>query len=144
MSNAISAHGTLVSHQPTPAGAFTTIAELFEITPPPLTRPSTEVTPHNDTIDGYVVGVKKRGEMTLVLNFLQTNATHDHLTGLVKSWIDGSLDGFTLTFQDTTTWIYSGFITNVAAITPGREGAQTANITIRPSGAMKIGATTIS
>jgi len=144
MSEAISAHGTLVSHQPAPGGAFTTIAELIDIVPPPLTRPSSEVTPHNDTIDAYVVGVRRRGEMTLTLNFLGTNATHDESTGLIKSWIDGSKDGFTLTFKDGTIWIFSGFITNVAPTTPVREGAQAANVTIRPSGAHKIEATTIT
>ncbi len=144
MSDAIASHGTIVAHQPTPGGSFTDIAELADIVPPPLTRPSAEVTPHNDGIDSYVVGVKRRGEMTLVLNFLQDNATHDHITGLMKSWILGSKDGFQVTFLDGIVWVLSGQVINVAPVTPVREGAQTANVTIRPTGAMSIGAVAIS
>lgn len=147
MSDAIAAHGTLVAYEADPAGSpatFDTIAELADIVPPALQRPSTEVTPHNDGIDAYVVGRKGRGEMTLELNFLHTNATHDESTGLIKHWIDGTKFGIQTTFKDAGVWIMSGFVTNMAPATPAREGAQTAAVTLRPTGAMKIESTTIS
>jgi hypothetical protein len=134
----IAAHGTLVARQDTPGGSFDTIAELTDIVAPPLTRPSSEITPHQDNIDSYVVGVRRRGEMTLVLNFLGTDPTHDEAAGLIQAWGDGSLDGYQITFKDGCVWIFSGYVTNVAPATPVREGGQAANVTIRPSGGHKI------
>lgn len=138
MSDAIAAHGTLVARQATPGGAFTTIGELTDIVPPPLQTPSSEVTPHNDKIDSYVVGVRRRGEMTLQINFLHTDVTHDEDAGLIQAWADKSLDGYQVTFKDSSVWIFSGYVTNIAPTTPAREGGQAANVTIRPSGAMKV------
>lgn len=134
----ISSHGTLVATDKAVPGNFVTIAELIEIGPPPLTRPSSEITPHQDNIDSYVVGVRRRGELTLGINFLGTNATHDESAGLIKAWGDGTLDGYRLTFKDGTIWIFSGYVTNVAPTTPVREGSQAASVTIRPSGEHKI------
>jgi len=145
MSDAITAHGALVARAPTATPTqFTTIAELADITPPPLTTPSTEVTPHNDNIDAYVVGVRKRGELALVLNFLGTEGTHDEQTGLILAWADQTKDGYKLTFKDGTIWLMSGFVTNFAPVTPAREGAQTANVTIRPTDSMLIEALAIT
>ena len=140
MSEGIAAHGTLVARELSGAtmGDFTTIAELIDIVPPPLTRPSSEITPHNDLVDSYVVGVRRRGEMTLQLNYLKSAITHFIPSGIVQAWVDGSLDGYRMTFKDGCVWIFSGFVTNVAKATPVREGGQAANVTIRPSGPQKI------
>lgn len=140
-SQAEASHGTLLYRQQTPGGAFVLVAELFDITPPPLTRPSTEVTPHNDNIDSYVIGVRRRGELAFVVNFLHTETSHDETNGLLKAYADKSKDGYKISFVDGTDWIFSGYCTNVAPTTPGREGAQQANVTIRPSGAHKIDTT---
>jgi hypothetical protein len=139
-SDGIASHGTLIARQ-VGGGAFTTIGELFDVTPPPLTRPSTEITPHNDNIDSYVIGVRRRGELALVINFLHTDTSHDETNGLLKAWADASKDGYRITYLDGTTWIFSGYCINVGALTPGREGGQQANVTIRPSGAHKIDTT---
>lgn len=145
MSEAIASHGTLLAFEATPGEAFTTIAELADIAPPPLQSPSTEVTPHNEDIDSYVIGVRRRGEMTVQLNFLHTETTHDEAaTGLMGHWIAKTKTGYRLTFKDTGIWIFSGFVTNFVPVTPVREGAQTANVTFRPTGAMSIEAEDIS
>lgn len=132
MTQGMAGHGTLIQRY---SGSWTTIAELGgDIAPPALTRSSTEITPHNDDIDSYIMGVARRGEITFTLNFLPDDATHDHLTGLIKAWIDKSFDGYKIIFPDTTEWIFSGFIGNFAPTAPVREGALTADVMIRPSG----------
>lgn len=134
MTNALSSHGTLIARETAP-GVFTTIGELGDITPPPLTRPSTEVTPQNDNIDGYVMGVIKRGEATFPINFIPSGeATHDATTGLLKAFADKSLDGYRITWPDTSTWIFSGYVANFATSAPAREGGLSADVTLRPSG----------
>jgi hypothetical protein len=133
MSDALSSHGTLIAREIS-AGNFVTIGELGDITPPGLTRPSTEVTPQNDKIDAYVVGVLKRGEMTFPINFVPTDGTHDEATGLIKAMDSKALDGYRITWVDSTTWIFSGYVTNFQPAAPAREGGLTADVTIRPSG----------
>ncbi len=144
MTDAIAGHGTLIARELDAAGApgvFTTIGELGgDITSPNLQRPSTDVTPHNDTIDGYVMGVLQRGEATFPVNFLPASVTkgHDHITGLQKAIIDKQKDGYQLTYPDGTVWIFSGYVSNVAPTAPAREGALSADITLRPTGRQKI------
>jgi hypothetical protein len=143
MSNASDGHGTLIARAPaaTP-NTFTTIGELKVITPPPMSRNSFDITPQNDTIDGYVMGFLRRGELTFGINFVPTDATQDHLTGLYFSLRNKNKDGFRITFPDTSVWIVSGFVANIAPTVPV-EGGIAANVTIRPSGAMMMLGVTI-
>lgn len=141
--NAISAQGTIVARSIDPnwpdndpvggAVSFVDIAELKDITPPALTRNTIETTSHNQDADRYIVGIKRHGEMSLSLNFLPGNATHDHLTGLQKSWDDGDRDIFRITYPDGSAWIFSGFVSNFAPSAPIDE-ALVADVTIRPTG----------
>jgi Lambda phage tail tube protein, TTP len=128
VSEAISAHGTLVYRNGTQIG------ELRDITPPPLTRNPIETTSQNSSDDSYVVGVRRKGELTFNIGFLPSGeATHNSLAGLVKAWHDGSNDLYLLEFPDTATWQFSGFVTNIAPSAPVDGGLEAA-ISIRPSG----------
>jgi len=135
-SEAISAQGTLIDRS---AGSgipnFTTIAELRDITPPPLTRNPIETTNHNEPEEQFVVGIRRKGEMQFNLGFVGRLATHDHQTGLIKSWIDGSRDIFRINFPDGSKWLFSGFVTNVGPSNPVDDG-QTADVTVRPTNTM--------
>lgn len=144
--NAISAHGTLVARQPnaTP-GAFTTVAELGDITPPSMGRNNIETTTQNNDIDAYIQGVLRRGELTFPVNFLPSTTGvggTDHLTGLYKSLIDKAKDGWRITFPDGTVWILSGGISNIQPEAPV-DGALRATITVRPTGLMSIGGVSV-
>jgi len=133
--SAISAQGTLIARQPSGSGPFTTIAELRNITPPPLMRNPIETTSHNEEEESFVVGIRRKGEMTFVLGFVPSLATHDHLTGLTKSWLDGSRDVFRITYPDTSQWLFSGYVTNIGPSAPVDDGL-TADLTVRPTGVM--------
>lgn len=132
-------HGTLVSRQTVPGGAFTAIGEMGDVVPPGLSRNSFDVTTQNLDIDTFGVGVLRRSEVTLPVNFSWIDGTHDHLTGLVKAIKDKTLDGYMITFPDGFQMIFSGYVTNVGWENPV-DGVQRANITLRPSGRMKVGA----
>jgi hypothetical protein len=135
MSDAISAHGTVISRQPNATGVYTDIAEVGDLTPPSMGRNSSEVSTHNDDIDSYISGILRRGEVTFPINLVFDNPTHDHLTGLYHSLINHQKDGWKITWPDGTEMIFIGWITNIAPHAPV-DGAQTADITIRPSGPM--------
>ena len=124
----ISAHGTIIKRNGTPIG------ELKDITPPALTRKPIETSTHNSDDDSYVVGIRRKGEMAFMVNFLPSGeATHNALTGLLYAWGTGSKDEYRLLFPDGAVWLFSGFVTNIAPKQPV-DGAQEANISIRPSG----------
>ena len=127
-SNGISAHGTIIKRN------GTAIAELRDITPPPLTRKPIETTTHNSDDDSYVVGIRRKGELTFMVNFLPSGeASHNASTGLLHAWGTGSKDEYQVLFPDGAIWLFSGFVTNIASKQPV-DGAQEANISIRPSG----------
>jgi hypothetical protein len=127
-SNGISAHGTIVKRN------GEDIAELRDITPPPLSRKPLETTTHNSDDDSYVVGIRRKGELQFVVNWLPSGeATHDASTGLLDAWAQGSKDEYVIEFPDGATWLFSGFVTNIAPKAPV-DGVQEASISIRPSG----------
>lgn len=127
-SNGISAHGTIVKRN------GIAIAELKDITPPPLTRKPIDTTTHNSSDDSYVVGIRRKGELTFMVNWLpDTEVTHGSVSGLLEGWATGSKDLFEIDFPDGAKWLFSGFVVNIAAKQPV-DGAQEASISIRPSG----------
>lgn len=146
MTQAVAGHGTIIAMELDPTGspgAFTDIAELNgDITWPELTRGETEVTPHQDNIDSYVLGVMRRGALSLSVNFIFDDNTHDHLTGLYAAMAANETRGFRIRGPGGTTntdeWILSGAVQGITQTAPVREGARTSDVTIRMSGPMKI------
>jgi hypothetical protein len=132
---ALSGHGTLIARQPaaTP-GVFTTIAELGDIALPELSRNEFDATTQLENIDAYVLGVLRRTPVTIGMNFIPTNATHDHLTGLTSAIIANSLDGYLFTVPSTPAWIWlcSGQVQKITQKEPV-DGKISADITLRLS-----------
>lgn len=136
-STAISAHGTLIARQNLGAGSFTTVGELRDITPPPLTRTPIETSNQNENDDQFVVGFRRRGELQFQIGFVPSGATHNAATGLVKSWNDGQLDGWKVTYPDGSVWVFSGYVVNISPSAPVDDGL-VADVSIRPTGGMII------
>jgi predicted secreted protein len=130
---AIAAHGTLIARKPLGSGSFTTIGNLRDHTPPPLMRNAIETSSHNETDDSYVVGIRRKGEMSLQIGYVPDNAGHDHLTGLAKAWADGTCDAYRITYPDGTAWLFSGYVTNMGVSAPVDDGL-VCDVTIRPTG----------
>jgi hypothetical protein len=123
---------------------FQDIAELGAITPPPMSRNEFDATTQNLNIDTYVLGVLRRGQMSVPMNFLPTNGTQDHLTGLYKALITEPppVEGYRVTFPDATIWLMSGQVQGIAPTAPV-DGLLTANVTLRFTGRMSIGGISI-
>ncbi len=132
MSAGISAHGTTIKRN------GTLIAELRDITPPALTRNTIDTTTHNDGEDSYVVGIRRKGDMTFLINYIGSGeATHGAASGLVYAWQNATKDLYQIDFPDGARWLFSGFVVNIAPSAPV-DGAQTANVSVRAAGAMII------
>ena len=96
---------------------------------------------HNVNIDKYVMGVLRRDIFTIKLNFLPTDPTHDHLTGLIKASITNPVpvDGFKILFPDLVSqWVASGQLKSVNNIMLPTDGLSSADVSIRFSGLMTI------
>lgn len=138
----LSGHGGKVYRAPsaTPT-TFTEISELGDIQLPGLDHNEFDATSHNRNIDAYVMGVLRRDLFTVKMNFLPSDPTHDHLTGLIKASITNPVptDGFKIIFPDlVNTWVASGQVKSVNNIVLPVDGLSTADVGIRFSGQMTI------
>lgn len=143
MTTPLDSHGTMFAVQLTPGGAFTDIAELGDLLPPELSSKETDASVHNRKIDNYVLSeLLRRSAVTFPINFIPTEQTHDHLTGLYQLKIANTITGWRVKWSDGTVdgtpWIMSG---QVQAIKPKAmvEGKLEADVTVRMSGYMSIG-----
>lgn len=141
MTIAISAHGTLLQRA-TAAAPFTfvTIAEVGDIESPELSRNEFEALTQDRNIDAYVLGVLRRGNLNLKLNFIPTEATHDQTTnGLLKAMITEPppIDGYKMIFPGGITWIMSGMCKSFK-ITAPVDGKLAADLSIRLTDKMYI------
>jgi hypothetical protein len=138
----LSGHGARIYRAPiaTPT-TFTEIAEVKDVTLPGLDHNEFDATSHNRNIDAYVLGVLRRELFTIQLNFLPSDPTHDHLTGLIKATTTNPvpMDGFRIIFPDlVNTWTASGQVKAVKNITLPVDGLSTADMEIRFSDRMVI------
>lgn len=141
MSLAVAGHGASIAIEKDPTGGpgvFTEVAELNgDIQEPGYNRPWTETTPHQDTIDSGVTGRLGRDAVTFSVNFVHDNDTHDHLTGLESKIINQ--ERFGIRFRgpgggaSDDEIIASGEVISLSITNPVREGARTAEVTIRLS-----------
>ena len=148
MTIARDSHGTIIAMQLTPGGAFTDIAELGDITLPELSRNEFDASVQNRNIDDYVLGMLRRGALTVPVNFLPANGTHDHLTGVYYHLINNIITGYRVTVPAIASgdagivWIQSGQVKGIKG-TAVVDGKLTAELTLRFSGLMSIGGVSI-
>lgn len=141
-SEGMRAHGTLlkVSDMDATSPTFTTVAEVTNISGPSLSRETFDLTSHSST-GGYRefgIGLIDAGEVTLDINYVPSNATHDNSTGLLSLISQSSNDStdFELVFPDTdeTTWSFSGFVTAFSPTAPVGD-LLGASVTVKVTGA---------
>lgn len=138
----LSGHGAHIYRAPvaTPS-TFTEIAEVGDISLPSFDHNEFDATSHNRNIDAYVLGVLRRELFTIKLNFLPSDPTHDHLTGLLKASFTNPvpMDGFRIVFPDlVNTWTASGQVKAVKNILLPVDGLSTADCEIRFSDRMVV------
>jgi hypothetical protein len=146
MSLAVAGHGATIAMELDPTGSqgvFTVIAELnSDLTGLGLSRPTTDVTPHQDTIDSHVSGVLRREPWTFTVNYVYADTTHDGLrTALLTQERTGFRFRGTGGTTDTDEIIASGEVTSWNETNPVREGARTAEVTVIASKEMIVDGT---
>lgn len=150
MTIAASSHGIIIARalSATPT-VFQDIAELDSIALPELSRNEFDATVQNRNIDDYVLGVLRRKSVQVGFNWLEKDASHDHLTGLYSAIISNSRDGYKFYTQagvdpqfNTLIWVASGQVQSIVPKTP-TDGKAGITATLRFSGVMSINGLTI-
>lgn len=140
-----SSHGIILSRAlaATPT-VFTEIAELDSVALPEIFRNEFDGTVQNRNIDSYALGVIRRKAVQIGLNWLEKDASHDHLTGLYAAIINNTIDGYKFSTNagadpqfSTLIWIASGQVQSLAPKTP-TDGKAGLMATLRFSGVMTI------
>lgn len=141
MSNALNAHGATFAIEKSgdPAGTFTAIAELLDIDSIlDITRETSEVTPHGDTISTHTFGPMVHGEWSGSVNFVFDDGTHDQATGLQKLLYDGGTVGVRVRgpsgSADSHEIICSGEFTNLSRSYPTGADAVGMDFSFQPIG----------
>lgn len=116
------------------------IAEVTNIGGPGLARDTLEATHHKspNMWREFIKGLKDGGEVSLDLNFLPFNSTHNASvsTGLLADFSDDTtISTFVLTFPDSgaTSWTFPGIVTGFEPASPF-DDKLTASVTIKVSG----------
>jgi len=116
----------------------TEIAEITDITPPGLSRDTFEASHHQspDRWKEFRKALKDGGEVSLTIQYIPTNSTHNAATGILSDFADDTtIRSWDLVFPDTaaTTWTFSAIVTGFAP-GPDREGKLSADVTLKVSG----------
>ncbi len=129
---AVNAFGTLLKRN------GTTVAEVTDISAPELSRDTAEVTHHQSPgmWRERIKILKDAGEVSLSINYIPTNSTHNAAAGMLGDFAnDSTNDTWTLVFSDVaaTTWSFAGAITKFSPKAP-IDDRLTADITIQLMG----------
>jgi len=130
---------------PTVAGgaaeAFTTIAQVKNISGPGMSLDTEDVTTHDstDAWEEVVATVLRSGEVTLDLVYDPATATHGHGVGLLAVMPRRATRNFKVIFPDTgaTTWSFAAEVTGFEPDMP-HDGALTASVTLKLSGVITL------
>lgn len=127
-------HGTTIGYAEigTPEGPYTTLGEVTNVTPPPISRDLIDAT-HMESEEGwreYIPGLKDGGEMSLDLNFVPGSATDDFMVAeqaveTVRPW--------EITFPNGAIWRFTAFCSGYEPAVPV-DDKMTATATFKVSG----------
>ena len=116
---------------------FVDIAEVLDITGPSLSLDTEDATSHGST-GGWeeVVGtILRSGDVTFDLNFIPTEGTHNHATGLLRDMANRTKRNFEYVFTDpvSTKWSFTALVTAFGPSAPVT-GKLTASVTLKLTG----------
>lgn len=138
MTSSIKAYGTLLKRGDggTPE-AFTTLAEVRDISGPELSLDTVDVTSHSSSNgwEEHVATILRSGEVTFDINYVPSGSDHDASTGIIADMTSRTLRNWQLVFPDSgsTTWNFAAYVTGFSPNAPVA-GELTASVTLKVSG----------
>jgi hypothetical protein len=117
--------------------AFTTVADVHDISGPTLSMGTEDVTSHSSPSGWaeYCATVGDGGEVTFSINYNPTAATHNATNGLLADMAARTLRHFKLVFSNTgaTTWNITAIVTKFEPKAPVK-GKLTADVGVKITG----------
>lgn len=140
-SNAFWAYGSLLQlgNGATPE-VFSTIAEVRDITPPPMERDTIDVTSHDSTggWKEYIGGWRDGGEVEFECNWLPTNTTQDGVSGLLATFADNVTHNWKIVLPNAiATVTFAAFLSKYEPDLPIEEQGML-KVTLKVSGAVTV------
>jgi len=125
-STAVDTFGTTLEMDGTP------VAQIQDVSGPNLSTDTDEITNHSspDGVEEFIATIKRTGEVTMPVVFNPGDASH---SALKTAWDDKSLDPYTITYPDGSTWEFDAYVTGLGMTAPVA-GHLAADLTLRPSG----------
>lgn len=101
--------------------AFTSIAEITELTAFDMNRDVIDITSHNSS-DGYrekMGGLRDAGSIAIKANWLPNNVTHDETTGIMAKFNVNTLSNWKIILPSSiATFAFTGFVSAVKGGAP--------------------------
>lgn len=142
MSEAVRSHGTILAlGDGGSPEAFTTVAQVKNITGPNLDRTIIDVTNHQSDSKEKIGGLRDAGQVTFNVNFIPDDATQSISTGLLKAYaVDEVPHNFQIVFPDdaSTTWTLAAIVKSFHMTAPV-DGVLDAQITLDVTGQPDLG-----
>jgi predicted secreted protein len=136
LSSAVSSFGTLlrIGDGATPTEAFTTIAEVLDISGPSYTLDTEEVTNHSTTggYKEYIATLKDGGEVTFSVNFFQ-DTTHEALFDDFENRTRRNFQIVLPISSGDDTFTFAAFVTSIGLEAPV-QGVLTRPVTLKVTG----------
>ena len=117
----IPSHGTLLKlGDGGGTEVFTTVAKIKDISGPEFNRGTHDASTQTTDWGEIGPGLKRGGQVTFTINWIPTDGTHDHLTGLRKDFIDGTKRNIQIVWPDpaATTDQFAVYILNLGPTAP--------------------------
>ena len=148
--SAVTGHGATWAIELDPtnsAGTYTSVAEIVGDISHGFMRESEGHAAHGDNVVHYIMdGALDQEEVSIEVNFIYNNSTHDHSTGVQSLLNANTKIGYRLRApagsSNTNEVIGSCFVSSFTRTYPNRAGAQSAEINFRPTGTFIVDGTT--
>ena len=130
---AIHGYGITLSYDD--GGSPVSITDITEITPPEVTKETIETTHHGSSGGAreFISGLVDGGEMSVTVNYDPGDTSHSYLRTAANSANSGTPDSFTLTYSDSSTDEFSGYVTGMSVEAP-MDDKVSATFTIKITG----------
>lgn len=117
--------------------AFTAVAEVKNVGGPSFSRDGEDATHHQSSgaWEESVPTILRSGEISLEVNLIPADPTHDASTGVLADLVGGDVRNWQLVLPDTdeTTWSFAGYVNKYETGFPV-SGVLTASIGIKLTG----------
>lgn len=109
MSNAILGTGVLLKRGDAASPeVFTTLAEIQSLKPPQLSRNEIDVSTHNAGVEEKILGMLRTGQISGVLNWIPSNATHsDSGVGIHADILANIEANWQIAFPDSPSTVFT-------------------------------------